>query len=441
MPPARARHRSARPDAPSCGRRLRRALHRRSRPGRRRRGRAPERRRSAATRPPPAPGSPAGRRRSRHGQDGADRRPPGWTARPAPGRPRAIASSDPGAGGGLGGTDRADGQRRQRGPVADPPFLEMQRDQRRPAGLRAVGGAACDGSDRRRRRGSPPGSSVIGSSVDPGLPALAQRPGDDRTAGSRRPASGSAPGGWRCPCRPTRTRAPRRRRRRARPTRSRSRPARPQPRCRSDAPARVYMQESRSGQICRLCNRMSSAVLTIAVTSVARSGYSQGRPPSGRRTAARARSLPAQVALHPEQELGAADSTGQDCDLHGCRSFQTAGAPASRCGSESGADAPLVRPRTGTAGPTGQELVAAGQVEQPGPGGEHPSCWRRGRRTGWRRRPAAATAGAAGCVSFSRAGQVGLDDPEAVEARAPAAGSGCRPRTAAGQGRTAPPRG
>src|SRR6478752_4165625 len=43
-------------------------------------------------------------------------------------------------------------------------------------------------------------------------------------------------------------------------------PARPHPRSVSEAPDSVYMQESRSGHICRLCSRMSSAVFTIAVT-------------------------------------------------------------------------------------------------------------------------------------------------------------------------------
>ena len=156
----------------------------------------------------------------------------------------------------LVGADRHDRVRRQRRLVADPPLLEVDRVPlaRRPG--------------RRPRRGSPPGRRTSAAASRPAASARTA-PRSPRRAGSRRAASGCAPGGWRCPCRPGRTTPSPAPYAASSSLTVQLSPVRPQPRSASMPPPRVYMQVSRSGQIRRPCSHTSSPVFTSAVTSCA----------------------------------------------------------------------------------------------------------------------------------------------------------------------------
>ena len=222
-------------------------------------GETPDHRRRACRAVRPACRARRGSRRSRR---------PGWTARSAPASAPAMASR----------------RRGQHGSPRRPRRGEPVRGQLAPGAGSTTPGSAGPSCASGPLAGSSTTTWVSTRSSghrqqrDAGLPAVAQRGGDvgERVTGVA--ASGCGSGGWRCPGR----RGENQRRlgavaRRARRDTVQVSSARPQPRSVSMPPPRVYMQESRSGQICRPCSRMSSPTLTTAVTSTSGSSRTPSR--------------------------------------------------------------------------------------------------------------------------------------------------------------------
>ena len=202
----------------------------------------------------------------------------------------------------VGVGDRVDHARRRASSRRGRRRPRPRRAPRRAAGPSTPGSARPGGrsATRRRRspRGSRPGRRSSAAADTPGLASAGTAPRSPRRAGSRRRASGCAPGGS-----PT-SRSPR-------PNQVGSTPyaasssltlqvssRRPQPRSGSMPSPSVYITVSRSGQTLSPCTHRSSAVLAMTVISA--SAATPGSAVGG------------DAVPEPLEELGAAHAAGED---------------------------------------------------------------------------------------------------------------------------------